>query len=325
MDNSVATRTTISEGKNNIGGDGDRDATNSLGGKEAGVRRGAGLIERTETWSPKKHYSNRRWGGEYCWIIVEGLPLKLWSDDTFRLIGAKFGGLEAVHLSTRERTTLDGARLKISRIVKATQGLFASPLQIRAITGGKGIEEEMSSVDKGREATTPLLDKDCIAAEHRLKKGKLHQSKNIDTRGFGAWGYFAFGEVTKDIITTNLEKLLLCFQSGLDKTNHNGHNRTSGSRTRGGWRNKEKLNGQYQPGEQSTEGQGDLMGTEDRCRNLMQWLLSCYWTWVRMGVVCDGPNFPRRLGTPGLVQASESSLGGPNKPSQPPFIRLNSL
>ncbi|KAK9085826.1 hypothetical protein Sjap_026237 [Stephania japonica] len=32
--------------------------------------------------------------------------------------------------------------------------------------------------------------------------------------GFGAWGCFAFGEDTKDIITTNLEKLLLCFQSG---------------------------------------------------------------------------------------------------------------
>ncbi|KAK9130788.1 hypothetical protein Sjap_011275 [Stephania japonica] len=73
----------------------------------------------------------------------------------------------------------------------------------------------------------------------RSKKGKLHQSKNIDTAlegtrvlakpslpeamnkcflliasylvqtWFGAWGYFAFGEDTKDIITTNLEKLLV--------------------------------------------------------------------------------------------------------------------
>ncbi|KAK9130793.1 hypothetical protein Sjap_011280 [Stephania japonica] len=82
------------------------------------------------------------------------------------------------------------------------------------------------------------------------KKGKLHQSKNIDmalegtrvlakpslpeamnkcflliasylvqTR-FGAWGCFAFGEDTKDIITTNLEKLLLCFQSGDSGATH---------------------------------------------------------------------------------------------------------
>ncbi|KAK9130800.1 hypothetical protein Sjap_011287 [Stephania japonica] len=71
------------------------------------------------------------------------------------------------------------------------------------------------------------------------KKGKLHQSKNIDTAlegtrvlakpslpeamnkcflliasylvqtRFGAWGCFAFGEDSKDIITTNLEKLLV--------------------------------------------------------------------------------------------------------------------
>ncbi|KAK9130784.1 hypothetical protein Sjap_011271 [Stephania japonica] len=75
----------------------------------------------------------------------------------------------------------------------------------------------------------------------RSKKGKLHQSKNIDTSlegtrvlakpslpeamnkcflliasylvqtRFGAWGCFAFGEDTKDIITTNLEKLLVIY------------------------------------------------------------------------------------------------------------------
>ncbi|KAK9130792.1 hypothetical protein Sjap_011279 [Stephania japonica] len=84
----------------------------------------------------------------------------------------------------------------------------------------------------------------------RSKKGKLHQSKNIDTAlegtrvlakpslseamnkcflliasylvqtRLGAWGCFAFGEDTKDIITTNLEKLLLCFQSGYSGATH---------------------------------------------------------------------------------------------------------
>ncbi|KAK9130790.1 hypothetical protein Sjap_011277 [Stephania japonica] len=45
----------------------------------------------------------------------------------------------------------------------------------------------------------------------RSKKGKLHQSKNIDTalEGLVHGGCFAFGEDTKDIITTNLEKLLV--------------------------------------------------------------------------------------------------------------------
>ncbi|KAK9130785.1 hypothetical protein Sjap_011272 [Stephania japonica] len=84
----------------------------------------------------------------------------------------------------------------------------------------------------------------------RSKKGKLHQSKNIDTAlegtrvlakpslpevmnkcflliasylvqtWFDAWGCFAFGEDTKDIITMNLEKLLLCFQSGDSGATH---------------------------------------------------------------------------------------------------------
>ncbi|KAK9130804.1 hypothetical protein Sjap_011291 [Stephania japonica] len=59
-----------------------------------------------------------------------------------------------------------------------------------------------------------------LAISNEVSRSIYFSRWNNKYERFGAWGCFAFGEDTKDIITTNLEKLLLCFQSGDSGATH---------------------------------------------------------------------------------------------------------
>ena len=76
---------------------------------------------RLERWSPESLFNNTKIFCRQSWIGVEGLPLNLWNEKIFRIIGNKCGGLLDVAKSTLQMSCLSHAQLK----VKGNEGGFA--------------------------------------------------------------------------------------------------------------------------------------------------------------------------------------------------------
>ncbi|KAK9154996.1 hypothetical protein Sjap_002476 [Stephania japonica] len=51
------------------------------------------LVEKVTQWRHEHHWKNPKIGIHNGWISIEGLPLNLWNDVAFKMIGEKFGGL----------------------------------------------------------------------------------------------------------------------------------------------------------------------------------------------------------------------------------------
>lgn len=82
--------------------------------EEIGVRTipGVGKV-RIERWSPNSQFKNTKIEYRQSWIGVEGLPLNLWNENIFRLIGRKCRGLLDIARSTSQMTCLSHAQLKM--------------------------------------------------------------------------------------------------------------------------------------------------------------------------------------------------------------------
>lgn len=63
-------------------------------------------------WDPKTQFQNPKIVCSHNWIGIEGLPLNMWNNHVFKVLGSSCGGLLDVDINTAEKTFLPHARLQ---------------------------------------------------------------------------------------------------------------------------------------------------------------------------------------------------------------------
>lgn len=100
------------------------------------------MIERVVAWKQEYHWENPKFGCESDWIKVEGLPLNMWNQYAFEMIGSHFGGLLEVEDNTKKRVHLNQALLK----VKGSDSVFF-PKNLNIFSWGKRVQLTISPVE----------------------------------------------------------------------------------------------------------------------------------------------------------------------------------
>lgn len=80
---------------------------------EEGKTAGGQMIERVVKWKPECHWEDLKFECNENWIMVEGLLLNMWNRFAFEMIGSHFGGLLQVEESTRRKSHMGQAFLKV--------------------------------------------------------------------------------------------------------------------------------------------------------------------------------------------------------------------
>lgn len=81
--------------------------------KDKELLNGGVLLGRVEIWDMVLHWENIKIEARFSWIGIEGLPLNLWSMDTFQKIGEACGGLLEVAEDTIQKSFLLYAKIKV--------------------------------------------------------------------------------------------------------------------------------------------------------------------------------------------------------------------
>ncbi|KAJ4827877.1 hypothetical protein Tsubulata_039670 [Turnera subulata] len=144
------------------------------------------FIQQQHDWIPLWFASFKPWENgdravnRRCWVEVRGLPLHVWSQECFELIGSAFGSLVRVHSMTEHRQNLSAANLEIITdhggiIVKALElKVLGQSYNVEVVEGhGKGDLDDSSlsttvtnSVQYHQEETDgPLPDSDDSAVK----------------------------------------------------------------------------------------------------------------------------------------------------------------
>ncbi|KAK9086009.1 hypothetical protein Sjap_026420 [Stephania japonica] len=71
------------------------------------------LIKEIVKWHHVLHWKDLKFGGNNSWIEVHCLPLNLWNDVAFEMVGKNLGGLLEVGEVTRSLSVIDNAIIKI--------------------------------------------------------------------------------------------------------------------------------------------------------------------------------------------------------------------
>ena len=64
-------------------------------------------------WSKDDHWFNLQIGVRYSWIGIEGLPLQMWNNHVFKVIGEACGGLLEIAEDTKNKSFLGYAKIKV--------------------------------------------------------------------------------------------------------------------------------------------------------------------------------------------------------------------
>lgn len=76
------------------------------------------LISCIEGWKPEYHWDDLKIGCGTSCISVEGLPLNMWNQYSFELIGSYYGGLVEVAEETRDQEHFEHAFLKVKSLAE---------------------------------------------------------------------------------------------------------------------------------------------------------------------------------------------------------------
>ncbi|KAK9129665.1 hypothetical protein Sjap_010152 [Stephania japonica] len=80
------------------------------------------LVEKVTQWRHEHHWKNPKIGIHNGWISIEGLPLNLWNDVAFKMIGEKFGGLIELAEVTKAKSNIHMAFMKVKGCERGVPG-----------------------------------------------------------------------------------------------------------------------------------------------------------------------------------------------------------
>ncbi|KAK9154854.1 hypothetical protein Sjap_002334 [Stephania japonica] len=128
------------------------------------------LVEKVTQWRHEHHWKNPKIGIHNGWISIEGLPLNLWNDVAFKMIGEKFGGLIELAEVTKAKSNIHMAFMK----VKGRERVFLQKISISLV----GIQWSASE-PIGGQASPAMLPDQALSRRSEIRRASTTNPQRL--------------------------------------------------------------------------------------------------------------------------------------------------